>query len=234
MNLRSYFLRLVASAERMYERQIQLLLREKGELGIALDCGCSQGESTMHILGELGARLLLGFDIEEYRLVEARQRGIAAVQVDLNRGLCLRDESIDLIYSNQVIEHLWDTDRFLSELHRVLKKRGVLVLCTENLASWHNIFSLFLGFQPFSLTNISAKVCGVGNPLALHRGERPTEGTPWRHVRVCSYQGIKELLRFHGFAVEAVRGSGYYPLPAFLGDIDKRHAAFLVVRARRE
>ena len=231
MNLKNYFYHLVTAAEKMYGRQVQSLLVAEKEMVVALDCGCSSGEKTVKVLGRLEARSVLGVDIEHHRLVEARKRGVRAVQVDLNRGLCFASESVDVIYSDQVIEHLCNTDIFVSEMYRVLKKGAYLILCTENLASWHNILSLLFGFQPFSLTIISSKVCGVGNPLALHRGQCPPDDTPWQHVRVFSYQGLKEILELHGFMVRTILGSGYYPLPAFVGNIDRRHAAFLVVRA---
>lgn len=234
MNLKSYFFNLVTTAEKMYQQQVQSLLTSEKNLAIAVDCGCSNGEKSLKVLGNLGARLVLGVDIEHHRLIEARKRGVSAVQVDLSRGLCFANESVDIIYSNQVIEHLYNTDRFISELYRVLKKGAFILICTENLASWHNIFSLLFGFQPFSLTIISSKVCGVGNPFALHRNQCPPDDTPWQHVRVFSYQGLKEIFEIHGFKVQTILGSGYYPLPAFLGNIDKRHAAFLLLKAYKE
>jgi SAM-dependent methyltransferase len=234
MNLKSYFYNLVTAAEKMYQRQVQSLLIAEKDQVIALDCGCSNGEKSSEILGNLGARLVLGVDIEHHRLIEARKRGIGAVQVDLSGGLCFANESVDIIYSNQVIEHLCNTDRFISEIYRVLKRGAYAIICTENLASWHNIFSLLFGFQPFSLTIISSIVCGVGNPFALHRNQSPPDDTPWQHVRVFSYQGLKEIFEVHGFKVKTILGSGYYPLPAFLGNVDKRHAAFLLLKAYKE
>jgi hypothetical protein len=110
------------------------------------------------------------------------------------------------------------------------------VICTENLASWHNIFSLLLGWQPFSLTNISSKTLGLGNPLALHH----LEAAPvvWmQHLRVLAHDGLVHLCRLHGFTIEAVRGAGYYPLPrqiaARVAKLDPRHAAFLALKLRK-
>lgn len=48
--------------------------------------------------------------------------------------------------SNQVIEHLYDTDNFVAEVHRILRSGGTAVVSTEKAASWHT-GSLLLGWQ---------------------------------------------------------------------------------------
>jgi 2-polyprenyl-3-methyl-5-hydroxy-6-metoxy-1,4-benzoquinol methylase len=138
-----------------------------------------------------------------------------------------------VVISNQVIEHLADTDIFVAEIARVLRPGGYTVISTENLASWHNVAALVLGWQPFSLTNVSAKRMGLGNPLALHRGEAWEYAVSWQHRRVFAYRGLAELLEAHGLEVESVRGAGYYPLPGRVAEWDVRHAAFLALRARK-
>jgi len=80
------------------------------------------------------------------------------------------DASFDVVHANPVIEHVFDLDRFVSEIKRVLAPGGRAIICTENLASWHNVAALFLGFQPFSTTNIS-ETRPIGNPFALHVGD---------------------------------------------------------------
>jgi SAM-dependent methyltransferase len=148
----------------------------------------------------------------------------------LSQALPYEDGTFDLVVSNQVIEHLPDTDTFVREAFRVLKPGGRAVVSTENLASWHNVASLFLGWQPFSLTNVSEDAMAVGNPLGLHRGE---EGERRGHLRVFAYRGLRELFALHGFAVEGILGAGYYPLPGSFARLDPRHAHFLALGARR-
>jgi SAM-dependent methyltransferase len=136
----------------------------------------------------------------------------------------------DSVVSNQVIEHLSDTDRFVSELWRVLRPGGVAVTSTENLASWHNVAALTLGWQPFSLTNVSSTRLGIGNPLAIHRGADANLKS-WEHLRVFAARGLRELFEAHGFKEIALLGAGYYPLPSGAARFDPRHAAFLTVVA---
>lgn len=131
-----------------------------------------------------------------------------------------------------MIEHLVATDVFVSEIRRLLRAGGVAVVSTENLASWHNVAALVLGWQPFSLGNVTARRPGLGNPLAIHRDEESGHES-WQYVRVFSYRGLKELFEAHGLAVRAMHGAGYYPLPARLARVDPRHAAFLTLVASR-
>ena len=137
------------------------------------------------------------------------------------------------MHANQVIEHLSDTDTFVKETHRLLKPEGYAVVCTENLASWHNIFSLILGWQPFSLSNVCERRFQVGNPLAIHTGESPRNPSSWQHMRVFAYRGLREIFEEYGFEIERCVGSGYYPLPSQLSKLDPRHAAFLTVKVRK-
>src|SRR6266545_1564047 len=70
---------------------------------------------------------------------------------------------------------------------------GAAVVCTENLASWHNIGALALGYQPFSLTNVS-DVRPIGNRFALHAGEAPEHDESWQHVQVLTMSGLRDIV----------------------------------------
>lgn len=198
-----------------------------------LDVGCDDGRRTLMFARAIGTTKLHGVEIVPERAAEAEQRGIAVSQADLNERLPYEDESFDVVVSNQVIEHLADTDTFVAEIGRVLRPGGYAVTSTENLASWHNIGALLLGWQPFSLTNVSRVRKGLGNPLAIHRDEGGLTLETWQHLRVFGYRGLRELFEAHGLAVQEVRGAGYYPLPRRMARLDPRHAAFLTVKARK-
>jgi SAM-dependent methyltransferase len=198
--------------------------------GSMLDLGCDAGGRTAWIADRIGARALHGLEIAADRAEVAASRGVQVIIGDLSRPFPYDSESFDLVVSNQVIEHVVDTDNFVSEAYRVLKPGGRAVISTENLASWHNVASLFLGWQPFSLANVSEAAMAVGNPLGVHRSE---PGERRGHLRVFAYRGLRELLFLHGFVVTATLGAGYYPLPSKFARIDPRHAAFITVSAYR-
>jgi SAM-dependent methyltransferase len=195
-----------------------------------LDLGCDAGGRTVWMAERVGAQDIHGVEIATDRAELAASRGVQVELADLSGPLPYDDETFDLLVSNQVIEHLPDTDTFVREAYRVLKPGGRAVVSTENLASWHNVVSLVLGWQPFSLANISADAMAVGNPLGVHRGE---DGEERGHLRVLAYRGLRELFALHGFSVERILGAGYYPLPGRFARVDPRHAAFITIGARR-
>lgn len=196
-----------------------------------VDLGANDGSLTERLARIVGAAEVHGVEIVEEQAQIAAERGIKVAQADLNGALPYEDATFEAVCSNQVIEHLVAADRFVDEIRRILKPGGYAVVSTENLASWHNVGALLMGWQPFSLSNIHG-LGGLGNPLALHRGERG-HWKSWEHVRVYAYRGLHELFTSHGFVVERVLGAGYFPLPASLGRRDARHAMFITLKARR-
>ena len=195
-----------------------------------LDLGCWDGHNARYYSPE-GAEMH-GMELDRGVLREARSIGIRATCSTLNADLPIRDESFDAISSNQVIEHLSDTDIFLAESFRVLRPGGHVVVSTENMSSWHNLAALLLGWQAFSLTNITDKRSGIGNPMALLRDTEPVD-KGWEHHRIFSYRGLKELLEAHGFIEVRILGAGYYPLPSRVAHWDPRHAAFITAVGRK-
>ena len=153
---------------------------------------------------------------------------------DLEVPWPFEDLSMSVVHANQVIEHVKRLDHFVGEIKRVLTPDGIAVVCTENLASWHNAGALALGYQPFSLTNIS-NLRPIGNPFALHAEERAV-GESWQHVHVLTLKALADLFDAHGLPVEDTWGTGYHPLPGKLATAmahrDPRHAHFIGIVAR--
>lgn len=208
--------------------QKQLLMARGSEDPWFADFGCDDGVWTSRLGNTLRARKTTGIDIIASRLQEASGRGIETIEANLNESLPIEDDRFDLIHANQVIEHVADVDLFAKEVMRTLKPGGHAVISTENASSWCNVAAVAMGWQMFSLTNMSGLRSGIGNPLALHRGEK-LELSSWTHKTLFSYLGLKEFFEVHGFVVQSLLGAGYFPLPSVLGDWDPRHAHFLSI-----
>src|SRR4051794_18179070 len=146
------------------DHNIERALAGAARGGSLVDLGCDDGARTMRYAAAAGATDVHGIEALADRAELARERGVQARPGDLGQRLPYDDASFDVVVSNQVIEHLFDTDNLIAEALRILRPGGVVVTSTENLASWHNVGSLLLGWQPFSLTNVSSKG-NVGNPL---------------------------------------------------------------------
>jgi ubiquinone/menaquinone biosynthesis C-methylase UbiE len=115
--------------------------------GTFLDIGCSTGAWALH-WADRGWQPF-GIDIDRQHVETARQHGVDAKFCDLNADrIPFPDRSFDLVFAGEVIEHLVDTDGFLSELSRVTKPTGSVLITTPNLASFENRLRLLLGMYP--------------------------------------------------------------------------------------
>lgn len=226
------------AGERIYARAADenrraiLSLVEPRSGGVLLDVGCADGSDTLRLTEEADAARAVGLELADQFIGSARAKGIEVHQADITRPWPLEDASIDVVHSNQVIEHLAETDHFMREIRRVLRPDGYAIVSTNNLASWHNVFALVLGWQPLP-AHVSDDAV-VGNPLALEEtryGERIH-----RHLRIFTGRGLSGLAEAHGLQLDRAIGSGYYPLgpraARVMARVDARHAAYLIQRYR--
>jgi SAM-dependent methyltransferase len=99
--------------------------------GEVLDAGCGVGYGSA-FLGEV-ARRVVGVDRDEAAVAYARAR-YGRTNVEFLVGdvlhLDLPDASFDAVCSFETLEHVEDADRFLAEMARVLRPRGVFLVST--------------------------------------------------------------------------------------------------------
>jgi len=198
-----------------------------------LDLGCFDGSLTVAVGAYVKTKQLYGIDIVPKALNYARRRGIIVKKGNLNKKFPFPGNYFDVVHGNQVIEHICDSDMFLSEIYRILKPGGYAVLSTENASSWINIAAAIMGWQIFSLTNISAKRLGIGNPLAMFRNQK-IKYASFGHVRIYNFWGLKEYFEVMGFSVEDIKGAGYFPFPNWMGNVDRVHAHFMTFKVRKK
>jgi methionine biosynthesis protein MetW len=226
----SFLYRVFRDTELLNKRTILDLLEPRPG-GTMLDCGCGDGSFTAELAARSQVATVHGIEAVDARVRAAEARGIIVAQVDLNARFPYDDGAFDIVHANQLIEHLHFTDGFLREIRRVVKPNGLVVLSTNNLASWHNVVSLVLGMQP-PPCNVSSEVV-IGNRFDPLRGN----AIPNRedsHLRIFSFRALKELCEHHGFRTLDLRTAGYYPLPVSLAKIatrlDRWHGAFLIIK----
>ena len=200
--------------------------------GTLVDVGCADGADAIALRDQVGAGTTIGLELAEQFVGPARERGVDVRQIDLTERWPLEDGSVTALHSNQVIEHLSQTDHFMREIRRVLASDGYAVVSTNNLSSWHNVVALTLGWQPLPCHVSDDAV--VGNPLAME--ETRYGETIHRHLRIFTGRALRGLAEAHGLRLDAEVGSGYYPLvgrPAqMMASVDRRHSAYLVQRYR--
>jgi ubiquinone/menaquinone biosynthesis C-methylase UbiE len=232
--LKKIFKNLWLKAYKLNEENI-LSLMDKNENAKIIDLGCDNGLWTIKLAQKIKTKHVYGIDIVSERLEEASKIGVKTYNVDLNNELPFEDGFFDVVHANQVIEHISDLDMFVYEINRVLKKGGYAIISTENSSSWCNIFASVLGWQIFSLTNVSRIKTGIGNPLSLHRGSSDFRDLKsWTHKTIFAYRGLIEFFEVHKFKVTKIKGAGYFPLPNIFSFFDKRHSHFITIKAHKK
>lgn len=196
--LRNYFINMHLDSVRNRDQQIIDLLQQKKTAKL-LDLGCDTGDFTLKVAQKINTKYIYGVEIIEQNAKKAEKKGIKTSIQDIEKGLPFKSGFFDVVHCNQVIEHLFDIDFFVSEINRVLKRSGYCIISTENLASWHNIFCLLCGKQPFS-TMISKKVPSCGNPFTLHSGLKvPKSLESWIHNKIFTVSSLRELFEMYQF-----------------------------------
>jgi 2-polyprenyl-3-methyl-5-hydroxy-6-metoxy-1,4-benzoquinol methylase len=115
-----------------FARRGNFLLGHVREGERVLDVGCGEGYFAAE-LARVGAEVV-GIDVAAEPLRRARERHpeLDLRQVPAAGTWPLPDASFDAVWAGEVIEHVADTAGWLSEVRRVLRSGGVLLLSTPD------------------------------------------------------------------------------------------------------
>ena len=176
---------LIVKSRDGYKKAILSLIK-RNENATILDLGCGDYKRlTEKAVKAVGSQHLYGIDID----IGSASKDMITFQGDLNKEFPIGETKFDVIIASQIIEHLWNTDGFLKEIHRCLKPTGYAIISTPNLAAWHNRLYLLLGKQP--------EPCKVSDDMFPDH-EKPG------HLRIFTANELIKLLEFHNFKIEKV------------------------------
>ncbi len=100
-----------------------------------LDIGCSSGKALKRF-AEFENLELYGVDIRDEKV-----DGITFKECNIEKDkIPFPDNYFDFVYSKSVLEHVINTDNFISEARRVLKPGGVFIGLTPDWKSCRDIF----------------------------------------------------------------------------------------------
>ncbi len=106
-----------------------------------LECGVARG-GLADMLSKEGAECY-GVDINPRQI-----SGVNCIQADLNLGLPIFDGPFDVVFAGEVIEHLYDDSKFILEVKKVLKPKGLFIVTTPNLVFLLDRLRMLLGKMP--------------------------------------------------------------------------------------
>lgn len=87
-----------------------------------LDVGCSYGHETRALQRQFSEAEVYGIDLDVEFCEHVDKSSIGYME-----ALPFRDETFDVVYANQVLEHSPDVNKAINEMWRVLKWDGYLV-----------------------------------------------------------------------------------------------------------
>ena len=170
-----------ATPER-YEQRRAFLLAHVGPGDTVLDLGCGAGEFSAELLGAGATPIAVDVAGEALRRARERVPGLDARLGRAGEPLPVRDAAVDSAWAGEVIEHVVDVAPWLSEVRRVLRPGGALLLTTPDHGPG-TLLALALSPRRF----------------AAHFEPRSD------HVRFFSRRMLRELLDDLGFDVAELR-----------------------------
>jgi len=187
--------------ERLGDRHKKILrIFSKYKFEKILDVGCGDGNFSVLIGQACKAKEIFGIDISKKGVELARKNGVKAFQLDIDEeDFPFEDSYFDAVFAGEIIEHLFNPDRFLEEVYRVLKLNGIFVLSTPNLAWWINRIALLFGFQPYSM-NTSLKAA-IGHIYETRNVLLSSD-----HVKVFTVKSLRSILTLHSFRILKIYG----------------------------
>ncbi len=144
-----------------------------------LDLAAGEG-SVSEFLQSLGCNVT-ALDFSKEALKKAEKRGVTTVLADVEKKLPFKDGIFDAIFWGDNAEHLFSPQKTLSEIKRVLKPEGRVIISCPNMGYWRYRFYYFA----YGMV-----------PQTEWYQEDPWE---WQHIRFFNRQVIKNFLEKGGF-----------------------------------
>jgi SAM-dependent methyltransferase len=125
-------------------RDIKKILRSFA--GNVLDVGC--GQSAYRFLLDSSRTAYYGIDVKEADEFEYHNSDITIFN---GKDIPFADNMFDGVICTEVLEHVWDYQKLIDEIRRVLKPNGTAVVTIPWSARYHYIPHDFFRYTPSSL-----------------------------------------------------------------------------------
>lgn len=223
-----YLKRLKAHRDNVFFPYVNMCRKFIKADSLILDCGCGTGLSS-YLLMEAGFKVV-GMDISHFFLSEGMGKDNSqekmAFCVGDARKMPFVNHSFDAICSFDLLEHVYDVEKVLEEMNRVVKTEGVIIIITANhlnpimhlreFAKWqrkniykpwesgHRIIALYKVFRTFFL--VITKLLGLNSkvyyiqPVLLE--DENACGRDFDATWLANHFDIKNTLRKFGFSIK--------------------------------
>lgn len=126
--------------------------------GDILELGIGDGKFVAMLQNK--KRVLYGADIINQNIINTKKKRInRIIKCDLNANLPYKKESFDVIIALEVIEHIYEYKKLISEIFRILRKDGKAIISVPNCMYWRYQIDMFLRQEiPTALIGIEGHV----------------------------------------------------------------------------
>lgn len=168
------------------EIRIKQILDLVGGNKKVLDIGCGDAFIMERIRDNNNE--VMGIEIAENAVEKSRKKGFKVFDISLNDNWADEiNNRFDVVFAGEIIEHIFDTDKFLSNIKKVLNKNGRVVITTPNIASLGRRVLLLFGESP--LLEVTARAYDAG------------------HIRYFTQKTLVRLLKENGYRAVNVQSS---------------------------
>lgn len=130
-----------------------------------LDVGAGEGDIATLLAQK--ENTVVCVDIASHAVRKLSARGFKTYQLDVEKDIFpFRRNSFDIVIAGEIIEHLFDPLEFLRKCSTVLKKGGLIVVTTPNLASLGRRILLLIGKNPY--TDPWVEKAGIGGHIRYY------------------------------------------------------------------
>lgn len=193
-------------ARHRFKKMIEIIESLDIEKGNILDVGCGTGYLSAKVKEIFPKANVYGTDISQ-KAIETGMvlyKDVNLTMADSEERFPFEDNFFDLIISGEHIAHLKDTDTYVFEISRVLKKNATLILTTPNLVSWLNRILMLIGRAPFFFEPLLHTSIPVWSFLGV---EFPNKHMlPSGHLRLFNINMLKKILSVYGIRVTKTYG----------------------------
>lgn len=179
--------------------------KNKSQLRV-LDIGCGKGQFLLDITQALKQKSQAGLArVAAVDLIRAEGNLLGQIvpppdffqqSVD-GEKLPFTDASFDFVSCNHVLEHIFETEKFLREIRRVLQPSGLAVVSVPNCAAWMNRLAFLFGGLPLGAEVGTESVTYGFWPGFLQGKLKRFE--PSGHIRDFTPRALRDLSAACGF-----------------------------------
>jgi len=189
--------------DRFYKRRFSSIINalEGFTYTKVLDAGCGDGELGK-MLKDFKKVDVYGVDISRKGVEIAKKKGLRGKVADISKKIPYADNSFDLVFASEAIEHVMNPDVFLKEIRRVVKPGGHILITTPNLSSWLNRILFIIGLYPLFLEASTEAKVGYGKYKKFFYGMQLVG-----HIHVFNLNALTEILHFHKFSIKRINGN---------------------------